>query len=96
MSREVMCAKLGHNAPGLAFPPYPGEIGQRIYDSISQQAWDMWLQQQTMLINEYRLSTLEPQAREFLAAEMQKFLFGGGSEPPPGFIKPEDNSGQTD
>ncbi|MCD6055150.1 MAG: iron transporter [Gammaproteobacteria bacterium] len=89
MSHDVFCEKLGRKAPGLDFLPYPGALGQRIYDSISKEAWGMWLRHQTMLINEYRLSTLEPQAREFLAAEMQKFLFGEGSERPAGFVEPE-------
>lgn len=89
MSHDVFCEKLGRKAPGLDFLPYPGALGQRIYDSISKEAWGMWLRHQTMLINEYRLSTLELQAREFLAAEMQKFLFGEGSERPAGFVEPE-------
>ncbi len=96
MSRDVMCQKLGRSAPGLDFPPYPGELGQRIYQSISKEAWDMWLRHQTMLINEYRLSTLEPQAREFLAAEMQTFLFGDGSERPPGFVEPDRDPNTTE
>lgn len=90
--REVMCAKLGRTAPGLTYMPYPGELGQRIFESISQEAWDMWLRHQTMLINEYRLSTLDPKACEFLAAEMEKFLFGGGSESPPGFVAPDQSN----
>jgi len=76
MSRTVHCAKLGKQAEGLARPPYPGEMGQRIFDNISQQAWDEWMKQQTILINEYRLSVIDPKAREFLEKEMKKFLFG--------------------
>lgn len=76
MSRTVHCSKLGKQAEGLARPPYPGEMGQRIFDNISQQAWDEWMKQQTILINEYRLSVIDPKAREFLEKEMKKFLFG--------------------
>ena len=90
MSHQVQCQKLGRLATGLAVAPYPGELGQRIYESISQEAWDMWLRHQTMLINEYRLSMLEPKARAFLTAEMEKFLFGGGSERPPGYVSPDE------
>ena len=85
MTHMVHCQKLDKQAPGLAAPPYPGELGEKIYQHISQEAWQMWLGHQTMLINEYRLSMLDPKAREFLTAEMEKFLFGQGSEKPAGF-----------
>lgn len=73
--REVQCAKLGVTAPGLERPPFPGELGQRIFENISQQAWTLWLGQQTILINEYRLSPIEPSAREMLEQQMLAFLF---------------------
>jgi len=85
MSRMVQCAKLGKEAEGLQFPTYPGELGKRIWESISKEAWDMWLGHQTMLINEYRLSPMDPKAREFLEKEMKNFLFGDGAETPPDF-----------
>jgi Fe-S cluster biosynthesis and repair protein YggX len=85
MSRLVNCALLRIEAEGLGYVPYPGPLGQRIYDSVSKQAWQQWLAHQTMLINEYRLSPIEPKARKFLEAEMEKFFFGGGSEKPPDF-----------
>ena len=88
MARTVNCVLLGKEAEGLDFAPYPGELGQRIYDNISKEAWQRWLGHQTMLINEYRLSPIEPRAREFLEQEMEKFFFGGGSDAPPDF-KPE-------
>ena len=89
MSRTIYCIKLQTQAEGLDYMPYPGELGQRIYQSISKPACQQWVNHQTMLINEYRLSTLEPQAREFLKKEMEKFLFGeGASEMPPDFIPP--------
>jgi len=89
MSRMVNCVKLGKEAEGLDRPPYPGEIGMRIYNSISKQAWQQWLGQQTMLINEYRLSAIDPKAREFLTTEMEKFLFGDGGTVPEGYVPPE-------
>lgn len=89
MTRTVHCAKLGHEAEGLDFAPWPGEMGKRIYAEISREAWDQWLAHQTMLINENRLNPLDPKARRFLAAEMEKFLFGEGAAPPPGYEPPE-------
>ena len=91
MSRTIYCIKLQTQAEGLDYLPYPGELCQRIYQSISKSAWQQWVQHQTMLINEYRLSTLEPKAREFLKEEMEKFLFGANqtSNTPPGYIEPQ-------
>ncbi len=89
MSRIVKCALLGVDAEGLDRPPYPGELGQRIYENVSKEAWQRWLRHQTMLINEYRLSPIEPKARKFLVAEMEKFFFGGGSEAPQEYVPPE-------
>jgi len=88
MSRMVQCVKLGKEAEGLDRPPYPGELGQRIFDNISKEAWQQWVAQQTMLINEYRLTPFEPKARKFLEQEMEKFLFGEGSEKPKDFVPP--------
>ena len=73
MSRTVQCAKLGREAEGLDRPPYPGELGKRVYETISKEAWRQWLAHQTMLINENRLSPLDPKARAFLETEMDKF-----------------------
>jgi Fe-S cluster biosynthesis and repair protein YggX len=80
--------KLGREAEGLDKPPYPGELGQRIFEQVSKEAWQQWLRHQTMLINEYRLVTFEPKARQFLVGEMQKYFFGGGSKAPEGFVDP--------
>jgi Fe-S cluster biosynthesis and repair protein YggX len=88
MSRTVHCVKLGREAEGLDRAPYPGELGQRIFDNVSKEAWQMWLQQQTMLINEYRLSPIDPKARTFLEEQMEKFFFGEGAETPPDY-KPQ-------
>jgi len=90
MTHMVNCVKLGTESEGLEFPPIPGELGQRIYDNISKQAWQAWLGRQTMLINEYRLNMLDPEAAKFLRQEMENFLFGGGSDLPPGYTNPEE------
>lgn len=78
MSRTVHCVKLGIDSEGLDRPPYPGELGQRLYQQVSKAAWQQWLQHQTRLINEYRLVLADAKARSFLAEEMEKFFFGGG------------------
>jgi Fe-S cluster biosynthesis and repair protein YggX len=75
MSRMVDCVKMGEKLEGLDFAPFPGELGQKIFESVSKEAWKQWMAQQTILINEYRLSSLDPKARTFLQEEMQKFLF---------------------
>ncbi len=89
MERQVRCAKLGRDLPGLKYVTYPGELGKRIYENVSQAAWKEWLGHQTMLINEYRLTPIEPKARKFLEDEMEKFFFGEGSERPKEFQPPE-------
>jgi Fe-S cluster biosynthesis and repair protein YggX len=86
MTRTVQCVKLGKQAAGLDYQTYPGELGQRIFENVSKEAWQMWLKQQTMLINENRLSPIEPRARQFLEQEMEKFFFGEGSAIPEGFV----------
>jgi len=82
----VNCKLLNQELPGLLFQTYPGELGKRVYDNISQEAWKKWMSHQTMLINEHRLSPLEPEHRKFLEGEMEKFFFGDGSEIPEGYI----------
>jgi Fe-S cluster biosynthesis and repair protein YggX len=86
----VTCAKLQKEAEGLPVPPYPGELGRRVYENVSKEAWTMWLGLQTMLINEYRLSLIDPKSREFLEQEMEKFFFGEGSEKPGDYVPPEE------
>ncbi|MBA2410375.1 MAG: oxidative damage protection protein [Gammaproteobacteria bacterium] len=88
MARTVQCVKLGKEAEGLDYLTYPGELGKRIYEQVSKPAWQQWLSHQTMLINEYRLTPMEPKSRKFLEEEMEKFFFGQGSKAPEGF-KPE-------
>lgn len=79
MARSVFCEKLQRQTEGLDRPPWPGELGQRIYEHIGREAWQQWLGYQTMLINENRLSPRDPDTRKFLAVEMQRFLFGDSS-----------------
>ncbi|MDZ7645375.1 MAG: oxidative damage protection protein [Woeseiaceae bacterium] len=86
MSRTVNCVVLKKEAEGLDYTPYPGELGKRIYDNVSKEAWQQWLSHQTMLINEYRLTPIEPEARKFLVAEMEKFFFGEGSAKPKDYV----------
>lgn len=88
MTRMVNCVKLGKTAEGLKMPPYPGALGKRIFENVSLEAWQMWLKHQTMLINEYRLTPIEPKARQFLEQEMEKFFFGAGSARPEGYVPP--------
>ena len=89
MRHLIHCVKLQKEAESLDRPPYPGELGKKIHASISKEAWAMWVAHQTMLINEYRLSMLDPKARQFLAQEMENFLFGEGSHTPSGYVPPE-------
>ncbi len=85
----IKCVLLGIEAEGLDYQPYPGELGQRIYDNVSKEAWQRWVKHQTMLLNEYRLTPIDPKARKFLVAEMEKFFFGSGSELPQEFVDPD-------
>ena len=88
MARTVECVLLKQEAEGLDFAPYPGELGQRVFDNVSKQAWQQWLAHQTMLINEYRLTPIEPEHRKMLEGEMEKFFFGEGSEAPKEYVPP--------
>lgn len=85
MNKIIFCQKLKSELPALATPPIKGELGERIVNHISAPAWDLWLAHQTMLINEYRLSVVDAKAKLFLRSEMEKFLFGEGSEKPAGY-----------
>jgi Fe-S cluster biosynthesis and repair protein YggX len=89
MARKVNCVVLGREADGLDYAPYPGELGKRIWQSVSKEAWQRWVDHQTMLLNEYRLTPIDPKHRQFLATEMEKFLFGGGTSRPEGYVPPE-------
>ncbi|MBS83458.1 MAG: oxidative damage protection protein [Gammaproteobacteria bacterium] len=87
---KINCVKLKKEAEALDYQPYPGELGERIMNQISSEAWEMWVNHQTMLINEMRLTPVDPKARKFLEEEMEKFLFGEGSQKPEGYT-PENN-----
>ena len=89
MTRMVQCVMLGKLAEGLDAATYPGELGQRIFEHVSKEAWQLWMRHQTMLINEHRISPVDPKARKFLEEEMEKFFFGGGSDLPEGFVSPD-------
>jgi Fe-S cluster biosynthesis and repair protein YggX len=90
MSRTIHCRRLGREAEALDFAPWPGALGQRILAEISKPAWAEWLAHQTMLINENRLSPVDPTSRKFLQTEMERFLFGDGSEKPAGYVPPSE------
>ena len=88
MARTVQCVKLGREAEGLDFPPYPGALGKRIFDNVSREAWQGWIKHQTMLINENRLNLADPKARQYLAEQMEKHFFGGGADVAHGYVPP--------
>ncbi len=92
MTRTVKCIKLGHEAEGLKFQPYPGELGKRIFENISVEAWNEWIKLQTMLINENRLNLSDSKARQYLAEQMEAHFFGKGAEQPEGFVSPDKNA----
>ena len=89
MARTVQCAYLKREADGFDFPPYPGELGKRIYDSISKEAFELWKAHQTMLVNENRLNLADARARQYLARQMEQFLFGGDADKPVGYVPPK-------
>jgi Fe-S cluster biosynthesis and repair protein YggX len=88
MARTVHCIKLGHEAEGLDFPPYPGELGKRLWESVSKEAWAAWLKHQTMLVNENRLNLADTRARKYLATQMEQYFFGAGADKPAGYVPP--------
>ena len=88
MSRTVQCIKLGTEAEGLDLPPYPGELGKRIWESVSKQAWADLIKQQTMLVNENRLNLADLRAREYLKRQMEKHFFGDGADAVQGYVPP--------
>ena len=90
--RMVKCVKFGKELPGLDEPPWSGELGQRIYDSVSQEAWKLWLEHLKMLINEYRLAPSTKEAQDLIAQQMEQFFFGEGAKLPPGFVPPQKKS----
>ena len=89
MSREVYCVKHQKKAEGLTTPPYPGELGQKIYENVSKEAWAEWLEHQKMLMNEYRLNMADRRARQYLLEQTQRHFFGDGAEMAAGYVAPD-------
>jgi len=88
MARMVQCVYLKKESTGMEFSPYPGELGKRIYDSVSKEAFEAWKKHQTMLGNENRLNLADARARQYLARQMEQFFFGTGAEQPAGYVPP--------
>ena len=88
MARTVQCIKLGREAEGLDFPTYPGELGKRIFDNVSKEAWQAWIKHQTMLVNENRLNLSDAKARKYLAEQMENHFFGDGADAAQGYVPP--------
>ena len=88
MARTVQCIKLGREAEGLDFPIYPGELGKRIFDNVSKEAWQAWIKHQTMLVNENRLNLSDAKARKYLAEQMENHFFGEGADAASGYVPP--------
>ena len=88
MARMVKCIKLGREAEGMARPPYPGALGQRIFENVSKEAWDQWVRLQTMIINENRLNLVDARHRKYLAEQLEKHFFGDGADQVQGYVPP--------
>ena len=90
MARMVNCVMLGCEAEGMDRPPIPGELGKRVYENVSKEAWDQWVKHQTMLINENRLNLMDVRARKYLSEQLEKFFFGGETDQIGGYVPPQD------
>ena len=90
MARTVNCIKLGKELDGMDFPPYPGELGKKIYLNVSKEAWAAWLKQQPMLVNENRLSLADASARKYLSEQTEKYFFGDGADTASGYVPPKE------
>jgi len=88
MARMVHCIKLGREAEGLDFPPVPGELGKKLWENVSKEAWAAWQKHQTMLVNENRLNLADARARKYLMTQMENYFFGDGADQPTGFVPP--------
>ena len=88
MARTVQCIYLKKEAEGMDYSPYPGELGKRIYNQVSKEAWQLWMKHQTMLVNENRLNLADQRARQYLARQMENFFFGTGAEAVAGYVPP--------
>jgi Fe-S cluster biosynthesis and repair protein YggX len=90
MARMVQCVYLKKQAEGMVYPPYPGELGKRLYDNVSKEAFELWKKHQTMLVNENRLNLADARARQYLARQMEQFFFGDGADKPAGYVPPSE------
>ena len=90
MARMVKCIKLGREAEGLDFPPVPGELGRKLWENVSKEAWQQWQKHQTMLVNENRLNLADVRARKYLTSQMEKYFFGEGVDQPVGYVPPKE------
>jgi len=88
MARMVQCIHLKKEAEGLDFPVYPGDLGKRLFNDVSKEAWQLWLKHQTMLVNENRLNLADQRARQYLARQMERFFYGEGVDQPAGYVPP--------
>ena len=88
MARTIKCIKLGREAEGLDFPPYPGQLGKRIFENVSKEAWRLWLEHQKMLVNENRLNLADKKARDYLAQQMENHFLGSGADVAAGYVPP--------
>lgn len=89
MARMVKCIKLGREAEGLDFPPVPGELGKKLWENVSKEAWAAWQKHQTMLVNENRLNLADARARKYLMTQMEAYFFGEGADKPAGYVPPK-------
>jgi Fe-S cluster biosynthesis and repair protein YggX len=89
VARTVKCVKLGKEAEGLDFPPVPGELGKKLWQSVSKEAWAAWQKHQTMLVNENRLNLADARARKYLLTQMENYFFGEGADQPMGYVPPK-------
>ncbi len=90
MARMVKCIKLGREAEGLDFPPVPGELGKKLWENVSKEAWAAWQKHQTMLVNENRLNLADARARKYLLTQMENYFFGEGADQVSGYVPPKD------
>ena len=89
-ARTVKCVKFQKELPGLAEPPWPGDIGQRVFENVSADAWELWKEHLKMVLNEFRLQPWQPEAQEIIEKQMEAFFFGGEAPPPPDYVPPDE------
>jgi Fe-S cluster biosynthesis and repair protein YggX len=87
--RMVHCVKFGKDLPGLDRVPWKGEIGKRVYENVSKDAWKLWLEHSKMVMNEYRLNPLDPNSMKIMEEQMEQFFFGEGAKLPEGYVAPK-------